>query len=304
MTTTQLKYFIAAATLQSFTKAAEQFFITQTAMTQQIRALEKSVGCPLFDRTTRPISLTPAGDSFLRDAKAILERMEASIVRAREANTGLCGTIRIGYVRGYERSSLSEILRAFHNSYPNVLLSLYRNTTDALSTALVNQELDLIVTWDSTNLAAEDTVGSLILEEARLVAALYPGHSLSGRRSILRKDLKGEKLLYMSPSDSPDSYGDGVVMNLYHEAGFVPEIVFRSSDIESILIMVAAEEGISVLPDYSTRKLTNADNLVFIPMEGKAEVERITACWRRDNQNPVLQRLISHLEKESVSRRR
>lgn len=304
MTTTQLKYFIAAATLQSFTKAAEQFFITQTAMTQQIRALEKSVGCPLFDRTTRPITLTPAGDSFLRDAKAILERMEASIVRAREANTGLCGTIRIGYVRGYERSSLSEILRAFHNSYPNVLLSLYRNTTDALSTALVNQELDLIVTWDSTNLAAEDTVGSLILEEARLVAALYPGHSLSGRRSILRKDLKGEKLLYMSPSDSPDSYGDGVVMNLYHEAGFVPDIVFRSSDIESILIMVAAEEGISVLPDYSTRKLTNADNLVFIPMEGKAEVERITACWRRDNQNPVLQRLISHLEKESVSRRR
>ena len=304
MTTTQLKYFIAAATLQSFTKAAEQFFITQTAMTQQIRSLEKSVGCPLFDRTTRPITLTPAGDSFLRDAKAILERMEASIVRAREANTGLCGTIRIGYVRGYERSSLSEILRAFHNSYPNVLLSLYRNTTDALSTALVNQELDLIVTWDSTNLAAEDTVGSLILEEARLVAALYPGHSLSGRRSILRKDLKGEKLLYMSPSDSPDSYGDGVVMNLYHEAGFVPDIVFRSSDIESILIMVAAEEGISVLPDYSTRKLTNADNLVFIPMEGKAEVERITACWRRDNQNPVLQRLISHLEKESVSRRR
>ena len=304
MTTTQLKYFIAAATLQSFTKAAEQFFITQTAMTQQIRALEKSVGCPLFDRTTRPITLTPAGDSFLRDAKAILERMEASIVRAREANTGLCGTIRIGYVRGYERSSLSEILRAFHNSYPNVLLSLYRNTTDALSTALVNQELDLIVTWDSTNLAAEDTVGSLILEEARLVAALYPGHSLSGRRSISRKDLKGEKLLYMSPSDSPDSYGDGVVMNLYHEAGFVPDIVFRSSDIESILIMVAAEEGISVLPDYSTRKLTNADNLVFIPMEGKAEVERITACWRRDNQNPVLQRLISHLEKESVSRRR
>ena len=75
MNRNQLKYFVAAAESRSFTKAAEQFYISQTAITQQIRLLEEALGCPLFDRSTRPVSLTPAGTIFLREAKGILERM-------------------------------------------------------------------------------------------------------------------------------------------------------------------------------------------------------------------------------------
>ena len=61
MNRNQLKYFVAAAETRSFTKAAEQYYISQTAVTQQIRLLEEALGCPLFDRSTRPVSLTPAG---------------------------------------------------------------------------------------------------------------------------------------------------------------------------------------------------------------------------------------------------
>ena len=75
MNQNQLKYFVAAAETRSFTKAAEQFYISQTAITQQIRQLEASLGCALFDRSTRPVTLTPAGKMFLMEAKAILERM-------------------------------------------------------------------------------------------------------------------------------------------------------------------------------------------------------------------------------------
>ena len=66
MNTNQLRYFVAAAECRSFTKAADQFYITQTAITQQIHALEDSLGVPLFDRTSRPITLTPAGSAFLK----------------------------------------------------------------------------------------------------------------------------------------------------------------------------------------------------------------------------------------------
>ena len=73
MNRNQLKYFVAAAETRSFTKAAEQYYISQTAVTQQIRLLEESLGCALFDRSTRPVSLTSAGKTFLLDARAILE---------------------------------------------------------------------------------------------------------------------------------------------------------------------------------------------------------------------------------------
>ena len=111
--------------------------------------------------------------------------------------------------------------------------------------------------------------------------------------------MKDEKILYMSPSDSQDSYGDAFFMNLYQVAEFRPNIIFRSSDTESILIMVAAEEGVSILPDYCTNKLTNADNLVFIPLEGENEIEEITVVWSRSNPNPVLPRLVQHLQKHA-----
>lgn len=297
MTTTQLRYFVAAARLQSFTRAAEQFYITQTAMTQQIRALEETVGASLFNRSTRPISLTPAGAAFLMDARAILERMDVSLEHIKDASTGLEGNLRIGYVRGYERSNLSNLLRSFHKKCPNVLLSLFRHSTDVLATALCNQDLDMIVTWDSTNLAGNPLYDSFHMASARLVVALYPSHPLAGRQALLRKELKDEKILYMSPSDTQDSFGDAFFMSLYQAADYRPNIIFRSSDTESILIMVAAEEGISILPDYCTNKLTNADNLIFIPLEGDNEIEEITVIWSRNNPNPVLPRMVQHLKK-------
>ena len=120
MNTNQLKYFVSAAEARSFTKAAEQHYVSQTAVTQQIHLLEETLGCRLFDRTTRPVSLTPAGRTFLIEAKAILERMSRAVDRVHDASTGLIGTLRVGYVRGYERSDLSVLMRYYHESHANV----------------------------------------------------------------------------------------------------------------------------------------------------------------------------------------
>ena len=104
MNTNQLRYFVTAAECRSFTKAADQFYITQTAITQQIHALEDSLGVPLFDRTSRPITLTPAGSAFLNDARSILDRIDQAVNRIQEVSTGMVGTLRIGYTKGFERS--------------------------------------------------------------------------------------------------------------------------------------------------------------------------------------------------------
>ena len=164
MNTNQLKYFVAAAENQSFTKAAEQHYVSQTAVTQQIRLLEETLGCRLFDRTTRPVTLTTAGRAFLIEAKAILERMSRAIDRVHDASTGLIGTLRVGYVRGYERSDLSVLMRGFHETHSNVLITFYRCSTDVLAAGLLSNEYDIIFTWDSTNLKQNPDIEYLTVE--------------------------------------------------------------------------------------------------------------------------------------------
>ena len=152
MNINQLRYFVAVAEQRSFTKAANQYYLSQTAVTQQVRALEETLGVQLLDRNSRPVSLTPAGAVFLTEAKAILEQMNSAVSRARDASTGLVGSVRIGYTKGYERSDLSNKLRAFHRDYPNILLTCFRCDTDMLAAGLLNGEYDIIFTWDSTNI--------------------------------------------------------------------------------------------------------------------------------------------------------
>ena len=293
MNRNQLKYFVAAAESQSFTKAAEQYYISQTAVTQQVHQLEETLGCTLFDRSTRPVSLTPAGKVFLIEAKAILERMARAAEHVHDASTGLGGTLRVGYVRGYERSDLSITMRRFHQKNRNILITFYRCSTDALAAGLLHREYDIIFTWDSTNLKQQTGIRYVTMENARLVVALYAGHPLAQRQRLNRRELRGETILYMSPSAVNDSYGDAFFMQLYKDAGYKPNILFSSSDVESVLMMVAAEEGISILPDYCTEKLYNADNLVFVPLVGKAEQEEIIAAWQETNANPALAQFLS-----------
>lgn len=95
-----------------------------------------------------------------------------------------------------------------------------------------------------------------------------PGIRWHSGGSSAGRSCRGENILYMSPDAADDSYGDALFMHLYQEAGYKPNILFRSADTESILMMVAAEEGISILPDYCTDKLYNADNLAFVPLVG------------------------------------
>lgn len=292
MNINQLRYFIAVAEHKSFTKAANQYYISQTAVTQQIQALEEQLAVSLIDRTKRPIALTPAGNVFLEDARNILERMNNAMDKVHDASAGVVGTLRIGYTKGYERSNLSNMLRDFHRAYPNILITCYRYETDALASGLLNDDFDIIFTWDSTNILQEKTVDHKAMESVPLSVALYDTHPLAQRNSLSRKELKDEPILYMSPAGAGDSYGDNIFIELYRKAGYQPNIVFRSSDTESILLMVSAEEGISIMPSYMTHTLMDAKNLVFIPLIGEGEFEQIVSVWKKDNTSPALEHFI------------
>ncbi len=296
MNLNQLRYFVTLAETESFTKAAVAHYISQTAITQQIKSLEEAVGSKLINRESRPISLTPAGKVFLKEAREILERMDTALWRTREASTGLEGSLRIGYTKGYERSDISKHLRNFHREYPNVLLSCYRCDTDMLAAGLLNGEYDIIFTWDSTNILQEENISLRVFENVPLRVALYANHRLSRRKELSRKDLKQENILFMSPSGTGESFGDAYYIQLYQQAGYQPKILLRSSDMESILMMVAAEEGISIVPEYSHPWDVGTENVVFVPLAGEGETEEILVAWRKNDDNPALQHFIEMLK--------
>ncbi len=288
MNQSQLKVFTAAAENRSFTKTAEQLFITQAAVTQHIQALEAAIGCELFDRRKRPMRLTPAGKTFYADAKSLLRQMDSAVMRTKDAASGDSGSLHIGFLKGYERSDLSVAARRFRAAHPNTFLTFERKSSDQLAAGLMQGTYDVIFTWDSTNLRQNPEVSWLQTDRIRLVVAMYSSHPLSGRTQLSRAELRGENIFYTSPSEDFESYGDAVFIRLYQESGFVPNILYRSSDPEVILTMVAAEEGISILPESFTSKLSGADNLVFVPLTGEQEHEEIDAIWKKDNQNPLL----------------
>lgn len=292
MNTNQLRYFVASAESKSFTKAADQYYISQTAITQQIRALEETLGVALFDRSSRPIALTPAGRTFLTDAREILERMDNAVHRVQEASVGMVGNLRVGYTKGYERNDRANgMMRQFHVKYPNVLISCYRRNTDFLAAGLLKDEFDIIFTWDSTELMKNEEVECVLVERSPLMVAVYGSHPLARRQAIRRQELRNEKILFMTPSSNGESVGDLRFYEKYEAAGYHPNIIFRSNDAESILMMIAAEEGVSILPAYVTQKLVNVENLEFIPLTGEDEVVEIIAAWKKDSGNTVLQQL-------------
>jgi len=292
----QLHYFISVAETGSFTKAAMQHYVSQTAITQQIHALEDLVGAKLIDRNTRPATLTPAGKVFLKEAREMISKMDIALMRTREASTGLEGELRLGYTKGYEHSDLPKYLRNFHHKYPNVLIPCYRCDTDALAAGLINDEYDIIFTWDSTNIRQEEALELRVMEHVPLSVALYASHPLSKRKELTRKDLKQENILFMSPSGTGDSFGDAYYIKLYQQAGYQPNILLRSNDMESILMMVAAEEGISIVPKYSHPWNIGTENVVFIPLVGEGETEEILIVWRKNDDNPALAHFIQQLQ--------
>lgn len=295
MNLNQLRYFVSVAESGSFTKAASFHYISQTAITQQIHVLEENIGAKLLDRNTRPVSLTSAGKVFLKEAREILSKVDTALLRTREATTGLEGELRIGFTKGYEHSDLPKALRIFHNEYPNVLISCYRCDTDMLAAGLMSGEYDVIFTWDSTNLREEEKICLENYESVPLRVAVYASHPLAHRKELTRRDLKNENILFMSPSGTGDSFGDAYYIRLYHEAGYQPNIILRSNDIESILMMVAAEEGISIVPEYTHPWDVGTENVVFVPLAGEGETEEILVAWRKNDSQPALMHFIENL---------
>lgn len=191
----QLKYFIAAAEHLNFTKAARECNIVQTAMTQQIANLENELKVKLFERNHRNLSLTVAGERFLKDARKITNQVAVAVGEMEDFKEGYENVIRIGYHGEMFKKDLAEILKEFRKRNPRTKVYLSQEPQDELIDRLESGELDLIFTIYGSYFQSLGWMETEILEESRLKLVVSRDHPLLKKEKVTWADLQREPMI-------------------------------------------------------------------------------------------------------------
>ncbi|MCC0637733.1 MULTISPECIES: LysR family transcriptional regulator [unclassified Clostridioides] len=291
MNTKQLEYFISVAENLSFTKTAEKFYISQTAVTQQIKALEEKINVTLFTRSKRHVELTPAGKVFLSEARTIIKNINDAIEKTQQFAHGSFGTLSIGILIGYEKNKFQQYLKEFSNTYPNISMEICTNEITELLNLVKNNFMDLAFVINPENQPLKDFEYKTV-ERYSLVALLPHGHPLCNEDSIDLIELQHEKFIFVK--ETGDEYGQkSMIQNRYREAGFVPNVVQRSNDFNTIESLVASNMGISILPSFCVVDTMIKQDIAIVPINEVQNRIEVVVVWNKNNTNPALEKFIS-----------
>lgn len=295
-----LRYFIAVAEELHFGRAAERLGISQPPLSQQIQALEEEIGARLFERTNRRVELTDAGRLFLDESRQVLAQVDKAVLLARRAHLGELGELKIGFTSSAPFSStIPSSIHAFRKAYPDVHLDLQEMSSRQVLKALLEESLQVGVIRP---LALPDAVHWVELFREPLVAVLRADHPLAAgsEDGLAIAALAEEPFVFF-----PRSYGTGLydqVIALTRQAGFSPRIAQEASEAMTIIGLVSAGLGVSILPASFRR--TRVDGVVYRTL---SDPEATTAVWlvRRQNEgSPLALSFIDLVTREAASLRR
>lgn len=287
----QLEYFICVAELLNFTKAAEKLYISQTAISQQIKSLEDSLNVTLFIRNNRKVSLTPAGEAFYKKSKLIVNDVNEAINEAVKTASGYNGSLKIGFTSGHSTFIIYNLVKRFLIKYPDIDITILDDNFGNLYEDLNNKNLDLVFSVDF-NLKEIRNFRFLHLNSDYLYVIMNKDHPLSQRKSLCRSDLKNEKFVFMNRKEVPLGY-DKFVSNCIN-AGFSPNIVKHCNSLESLSLLIKLGIGITILPKFHIDDFE--DDLIFIPLRNEEFKIDNVLIWNEFNSNPTVNLFLKHLE--------
>ena len=256
----QLRYFVAVARTGTFSRAAGECHVAQPSLSQQIQKLESEVGERLFERTQRRAILTPAGALFLPHALSILETAEQGRQEIREMSGEIRGKILLGALPTIAPYFLPEIIRLFREKYRGVELIFHEETTLQLLRGLEENELDLALISDSAP-NPRIRIENLFSEE--LLLCLPAGHALVDQRVVVAADLQQEKFILMQEGHCLGAQAQ----RFCQSKGLRPQISCRSAQIATVLAMVQAGLGISLIPEMARQQGPDA-GVVYRSLDG------------------------------------
>lgn len=216
----QLRYFVAIAQERSFTRAAERLWVAQPGLSTQIRRVEAELGVKLFERHTRGVDLTQAGELFLERARVALAAADAAGATGSDLEAGVVGSIRLGIASGVRWHPAADLLQRFGQERPGVELGVLEAYGGTLWRDLRDGRLDALMA--PTGHASPD-LSALELGSEPWVALIGSGHPLAGIGPVAVDALDGERIAVTGHRDG--AVLDRVVAQLFDELGVAPELV-------------------------------------------------------------------------------
>src|SRR5262249_49115704 len=239
----QLRYLVALADEQHFTRAAAREHIAQPALSQQIRRLEQEVGLPLVERTTRRVTITEAGRTLVARARRILAEVDAATGEMQALVGVRSGHVMVGTMHTMGPVDVSLALALFHQRHPGVELTVREQSSEELAEMLRDDVLDLAF-LSVTERIESHGLGLHQLVSEELVVILPRSHPLAKGSGVRMRDLAGEQFI---------SYREGsrlreLLNRAAREAGFDPQVMLESNESRRIRRLVARGMGVAILP--------------------------------------------------------
>jgi DNA-binding transcriptional LysR family regulator len=296
----QLTYFCKTVEAGSAVLAASRIFVAPTAISMQISQLEAELGGELFDRSRRPMELTPFGHYFYPRAKELL----ADATRLKEAAQGVAAghgdLLAIGYTRSSIFSVLPQAIRAFRKSRPGVQIELLTMLSEHQPAQLASGRIQIgISRFLGAFSAPEGLVYTKVVDDP-FVVALPPGHALGRRRALRVSDLDAVPLITY-PKD-PLSHFANESVRLLLEAGGHPAVAQEAMDIHSALGLVASGLGYCLV-GRSVMK-GSRDDVSFMPLAGVDAATTLVAVTRANERSPLVQEFARILTEQGAPARR
>jgi DNA-binding transcriptional LysR family regulator len=289
-----LRYFVAVAETLHFGRAAERLGISQPPLSQQIQALEAELDARLFERTNRRVELTEAGRLFLVEARQILAQVDRAADTARRAQLGELGVLKIGFTASAPfTSTLPRSILAFRQAFPAVQLDLHENNSRGVVDALLRQTVHVGLIRP---LGLPDSLHAEALFDEPLIAALHSDHPLADEAGPLSlAQLSGEPFVYF-----PRTFGSGLydqLMALAAQAGFTPHMAQEAGEPLTIIGLVAAGLGVSVLP-ASYRRFA-IENVAYRELADAGASSSVWLVRRQEERSPLVRAFAELLVREA-----
>ncbi len=272
----QLQFFVAAAEAGSVTGAARALSISQSSITEAIRALEDDLGVMLFDRQARGLMITHKGSAFLRHARTILADVASARAAFRDEAESPPGRLSLGVTSLVAGYVLSDILSRYRRAHPRVDLNVTEDNGDYLQHLLIGGELDVAVLLTSS---VKDrmalNVETLVVSPYRLWLPL--GHPLADQEAIALEELAGQPLIQLMVDEIEES-----TRRLTAALPVKPQVAFRTRSVEAVRSLVATGAGLAILPSLVYRPWSlEGDRIEIRDVSGDLPSVQVGLAWRR-----------------------
>jgi len=274
-----LRTIVAVAHHRSFTKAAEELFLAQSAISQQLSRLEAEIGIQIFRRSSRSVELTEEGKVILAHAKRVLAEFD-EMQGEMEALTGVMrGTVRIGGIYPFGPYDLYGVLAEYRERYPGVAIHMVEDTQDEMLAMLRSDELDCAFASVDPDTIGSEFAGTLLWEEEFVVVSALD-HPFAARPGLIWEDLIDEDLI---------AYRDNSALRRRFEStigrrGIAPRNAFVCTEMSAVRALAAKGLGVAVLP----RSIAELDGppVALVPFRPEPVTWPIALVWRTDRRQP------------------